>query len=148
MSPSHAMWFLQPWYIELTHLVERLSSLSQQQTNCVLLPTARSFLSYFIFSGKCKRTRWCLTKGKIVRFCPSNNPEYTWLNRQFICIWLYHAFQWANSAPAAFTLSYKNCPSGAQFKSLRYFLALKIVGKAQECGLCVTGYLAVEKPLG
>lgn len=129
MSPSHATWVLQPWYVKQMHLVEWLSSLSQQQTNCVLLPAVRSFLSYFIFSGKCKRTRWCLTKGKIVRFCPNNIPEYTCPSRQFIYIWLYHAIQWANSAPAAFTLRYQNCPSGAQLKSPRYFLVLKIVGK-------------------
>lgn len=90
------------------HLVEWLSSLNQLQTNCILLSTVRSFLSYFIFSGKCERVRWCLIK--VMRFCPNNIPEHPFLSRQFLYIWLYQEFQWANSTPAAFTLTHKNCP--------------------------------------
>lgn len=40
----------------------------------------------------------------------------------------------------------KNYPSGAQLSFPRKFLALKIVGKAQECDLSVTEHLIVVKP--
>lgn len=40
----------------------------------------------------------------------------------------------------------RNYPSGAQLSFPRKFLALKIVGKAQECDLSVTGHLIVYKP--
>lgn len=40
----------------------------------------------------------------------------------------------------------KNYPSRAQLSFPRNFLALKIMGKAQECDLSVTGHLIVDKP--
>lgn len=40
----------------------------------------------------------------------------------------------------------KNYPSENQLSVPRNFLALKIVGKAQECDLSVTGHLIVDKP--
>lgn len=40
----------------------------------------------------------------------------------------------------------ENYPSGAQISFPRNFLALKILGKAQECDFSVTGHLIVDKP--
>lgn len=40
----------------------------------------------------------------------------------------------------------QKCPSGGHLRFPRNFLALKIVGKAQECDLSVTGHPTVDKP--
>lgn len=146
--PSHAVSVLHSWYIKQIHHVEWLSFLNQLQTNCIFLSTVRSFLSYFIFSGKCERARWCLTKDRVVRFCPNEIPEHPFLSRQFLYIWLYHAFQWANSTPAAFTLTHKNFPLEPQVRFPRNSLVSEIVGRAQEHDLSVTGHPTVGKLLG
>lgn len=95
--------------------------------------------------GQVERAR-CLTKDRVVRFHPNKIPEHPFLSRQFLYIWHYHAFQWANSTPAAYTLTHKNCPLGAQLRLPRNFLALKVVGKAQECDLSAIGQPTVDKP--
>lgn len=138
---SHAKTILCSQTIKQIHLVKWLSSLNQLQTNFILLSTLRWFLSFFIFCWKCKRNRWYLTMDRVVRFCPN---IHVWAGSFFMTLACISMSKYNTSCISP--QWQKNYPSGAQLSFPRKFLVLKIVGKAQECDLSVTGHLIVDKP--
>lgn len=79
---------------------------------------------------------------RVVRFCPN---IHFWAGSFFVYDLSMH-FSEQIQHQLHFPSPTKNYPSGAQLCFPRNFLALKIVGKAQECDLSVTGHLIVDKP--
>lgn len=119
------------------HLVEWSFSLSQLQTNSVLLspPSGHFFLILFLVGS---------VKGPGGAWQRTGLWDFVQLISRNIHVWagnfLYMTLSCISvSKINTCCISYKNCPSGAQLKFPKHFLALKIVGKAQECDLSVTG---------